>query len=295
MPAAPESAALVALLRLGRSPWRSYADSVEEAGSALAALERALDGDRGGQATLLPQDSRPVIAQAARDIGEWEAAGMRLVTVLDEDYPDNLRGVHDRPPIIFTAGTLTPGDVRSLAVIGSRRATEQGTAAAKAIVAHLVDAGFTVVSGLAAGIDTAAHEAALDAGGRTIAVIGTGLQKTYPHENAPLQRQIAAHGVVVSQFWPEAPPTRQSFPQRNATMSGLALGTVIVEASVRSGARIQARCALAHGRPVFLLRSLIDEEWARQLAQRPGTYVVDEPAEITAAIDRLTDPGALVG
>jgi DNA processing protein len=295
MPPAPESAALVALLRLGRQPWQSYAETVEEAGSARAVLDRERAGGEGSQATLLPEDPQPMVARAARDIAAWDAAGIRLITVLDDDYPCNLRGVHDRPPIIFTAGTVSDGDARSLAVIGSRRATDAGITAARALAEHLVDRGFTVVSGLAAGIDTAAHEAALHAGGRTIAVIGTGLKTTYPPENAPLQRQVAAHGAVVSQFWPEAPPTRQSFPQRNATMSGLALGTVIVEASVRSGARIQARRALAHGRPVFLLRTLIDEEWARQLARRPGTYVVDHPAEITATIERLTDPGVLVG
>lgn len=295
MPSSPETAALVALLRLGRHPWQSYAETVEEAGSALAVLARELEGGQGSQTTLLPEDPQPLVAQAAADIAAWEATGMDLITVLDDEYPHNLRAVHDRPPMIFTAGALTAADSRALAVIGSRRATDAGTAAARALAEHLVRSDFTVVSGLAAGIDTAAHEAALRAGGRTVAVIGTGLARTYPPENAPLQRRIAGDGAVVSQFWPEASPNRQSFPQRNATMSGLALGTVIVEASVRSGARIQARRALAHGRPVFLLRSLLTEQWARRLAERPGTHVFDQPAEITAAIDRLTGPGALVG
>ncbi len=295
MAPAPESAALVALLRLGRHPWQSYADTIEEAGSAVAVLESELAGHTGPQTSLLPEDPHPLLTQAADDIARWQTAGMRLISVLDDDYPHNLRGVHDRPPLIFTEGALTAGDTRAVAVIGSRRATDAGTRAAGALAEHLVRSDFTVVSGLATGIDTAAHEAALQAGGRTVAVIGTGLARTYPPENADLQRRIAARGAVVSQFWPDAPPSRQSFPQRNATMSGLALGTVIVEASQRSGARIQARRALAHGRPVFLLRSLLSEEWGRQLAQRPGAYVFDEPAEITAAIDRLTDPGALVG
>jgi DNA processing protein len=295
MPPAPESAALVALLRLGSRPWHSYADAIEEAGSTVAVLESELSGSTGSQTSLLLEDPRPLLAQAADDIARWQASGMHLITVLDDDYPHNLRGVHDRPPLIFTAGALAAADTRSVAVIGSRRATDAGTRAARALAEHLVQSGFTVVSGLASGIDTAAHEAALKAGGRTVAVIGTGLARTYPPENAHLQRRIAACGAVVSQFWPDASPSRHSFPQRNATMSGLALGTVIVEASVRSGARIQARLALAHGRPVFLLRPLLAEEWGQQLAQRPGAYVFDEPAEITAAIDRLTDPGTLVG
>ena len=148
--------------------------------------------------------------------------------------------------------------------------------------------GYTVVSGLAAGVDAAAHREALAAGGRTVAVIGTGLQHSYPPENAELQQQLAASSAVVSQFWPETEPSRAGFPMRNAVMSGLALGTAIVEASVTSGARIQARRALAHGRPVFLARALISQPWARELAARPGVHVYDEPDEITAALERAT-------
>jgi DNA processing protein len=153
-----------------------------------------------------------------------------------------------------------------------------------------------VTSGLAAGIDTAAHTAALDANMRTVAVIGTGLDHAYPTQNAALQRTIAARGAVVSQFWPDAPPERRNFPMRNAVMSGLSLATVVVEALHRSGARIQARIALAHGRPVFLSRRLTDEQpWAREFAQRPGTHVFDDPGEITDTVERLTTPGTLVG
>jgi DNA processing protein len=158
----------------------------------------------------------------------------------------------------------------------------------------LTSAGYVVVSGLAAGIDTAAHEAALATGGRTVAVIGTGLRHSYPPQNAQLQRRIAAEGAVVSQFWPEQPPTRLSFPRRNAVMSGCALGTVVVEASPRSGARLQTRLALAHGRPVFLWRALLDQPWALELAQRPGVYVIDEPGQIVETVERLDTTDALV-
>jgi DNA processing protein len=151
-----------------------------------------------------------------------------------------------------------------------------------------------VVSGLAAGIDTAAHRAALEVGARTVAVIGTGLRHAYPPENAALQRRIAAGAAVVSQFWPETPPARASFPMRNAVMSGFALATVVVEASHRSGARLQTRLALAHGRPVFLLAPLLAQTWARELAQRPGVHVVTEAAQITTTIDRLNATDALV-
>lgn len=327
-----ESAALVALLRIGSRPWPQYAELVEASGSAMAVLERETDvaGARPGQSRLFgateladgsetaparepspapepapapapPRALEPaqasgveaMLATAASDIEGWRAEGIRLLSVLDAEYPENLRAVHDRPPVIFVAGEIQAGDTRSVAVIGSRAATSQGTAAASAVASHLVDTGFTVVSGLAAGIDTAAHTAAFAAGGRTVAVIGTGLRRVFPPQNCDLQRRIAAECAVISQFWPDTPPSRTTFPMRNAVMSGLALGSVVVEASATSGARVQARLALAHGRPVFLLRGLLRKEWARDFAKRPGTYVISEPAEITRIIERVSSSGAL--
>jgi DNA processing protein len=295
MATAPESAALVALLRVGRRPWPEYSELLEQLGSAGKALEQELT-DTNGQTSLLPRDPDPLIAQASSDIAGWQAAGIELLTVLDRDYPDNLKAVHDRPPLLFVDGALTAQDSRAIAVIGTRAPSPSGLRTARRAAQQLVAGGFTVVSGLAAGIDTAAHTAALQARhGRTVAVVGTGVKRSYPPQNAALQRTIAERGAVVSQFWPDAPPTRQSFPLRNATMSGLALATVVIEASARSGARIQARRALAHGRPVFLQRQVLAEPWANALAQRPGTHVIDDPEEIASVVDRLTDPGTLIG
>jgi DNA processing protein len=234
-----------------------------------------------------------MLDDAAADIARWEADGMRTLTLLDPDYPGNLRAVHDRPPLVFVRGALSAGDTQSVAVIGSRRASRRGLQAAARIAEHLVGSGYAVVSGLAAGIDTAAHRAALACGGRTVAVIGTGLARCYPPQNTPLQQRIARDGAVVSRFWPEDPPTRRSFPLRNAVMSGLSLATVVVEAGMTSGARLQARLALAHGRPVFLLESLLEQRWARELAERPATHVISSPEEIVSGIERLTS-GALV-
>jgi DNA processing protein len=293
MTMARERAALVALLRLGRRPWDQYADLVETAGSAASVLEQELAGSEG-QTSLLPEDPEQGIARALAEIDRWSADRIKLVTVLDPDYPDNLRAVHDRPPLIFVAGRLEPADARSVAVVGARRASLEGLARAREIAEHLVRSGYAVASGLAAGIDTAAHCAALGAGGRTLAVIGTGLAHSYPPENAALQRRIAGECAVISQFWPDSPPSRRSFPRRNAVMSGLTLGTVLVEASQTSGARIQARLALSHGRPVFLFDSLLSQTWARELAVRPGAYVVESAAQITSAIARLNSSGALV-
>lgn len=291
---------MVALLRTGRRPWVEYAELAEELGSATAALEHELAATRepGGQISLIPdhtEDIDDVLAQATADLERWDAHGMRLVTVLDPGYPPNLREVHDRPPILFIAGCITSSDARAVAVVGTRKPTEAGIEQATQIAAHLTRTGYTVVSGLAAGIDTAAHTSALNHNGRTLAVIGTGLNRTYPPQNHALQRKIADRYAVISQFWPDAPPTQRSFPMRNAVMSGIALAAVIVEASETSGARTLARLALAQGRPIFLAATLVERQpWAQQLAQRPGTHMTNDPAEITDALERLISPGSLV-
>lgn len=283
MTRADERAALVALLRAATLPWHVYAGLVEDQGSAVAVLEQ----ERG----LLAGDE---LGEARAAIASWERDRIRISTVLDDDYPENLRAVHDRPPVLFIDGRVKTGDARSVAVIGSRRASADGVARARVTTRELVDAGYVVVSGLAAGIDTAAHIAALERGGRTIAVIGTGLGRCYPAENRELQRRLACEGAVVSQFWPGSPPSRHSFPMRNAVMSGLALGTVVIEASETSGARTQVRSALAHGRPVFMHGSLLAQSWARNAACRGGVYVFDRAGEIVEVIDRLGSPEPLV-
>lgn len=291
---------MVALLRTGRRPWVEYAELVEQLGSATAALERELQhaAEPGGQTTLIPDATATpdeLVARAMADLAHWDAQGMRLVTVLDPDYPPNLKAVHDRPPILFIAGRLIRSDAKAVAVVGARKATAPGLDQATQIAQHLTQTGYTVVSGLAAGIDTAAHIAALNNGGRTLAVIGTGLTRAYPPENQALQKRIADRCAVISQFWPDAPPTKRSFPMRNATMSGIALATVVVEASETSGARTQTRLALAHGRPVFLTETLVENQpWAQQAAQRPGTHIIRKPTEITTALERLTATGTLV-
>lgn len=277
-----EIAAFVALLRATERPWHHYSGVVEERGEALSVLEEE-HGLLAGE----------MVEREIAGVRRWETDGMLPLTVLDAGYPPNLHAVHDRPPLVFIAGSILPTDTRSVAVIGARDATPDGLSAAATVSEHLVARGYTVVSGLARGIDRAAHRRALELGGRTLAVIGNGLEHCYPPEHEHLQRQIAATGAVLSQFWPDAPPTRQSFPLRNAVMSGMALATVIVEAAHTSGARIQARRALAHGRPVFLRHTLLDQPWARELAARPGAHVVSTPAEITDTLERLTSTETL--
>jgi len=291
-----EHAALLILGRMGRLATGRYAELVENAGSAYAVLERErlMAAAQTSFFTDPEQELRKELNHAERELANWRAQGMRFVGVLEPAYPANLRAAHDRPPFVFIAGQMKPRDDRAVAVIGSREASRQGLRAAAAVAQHLAKHRYTVVSGLAAGIDTAAHTAALKAGGRTIAVIGTGLARCYPRANVILQRRIAAECAVVSQFQPDTPPSQETFPLRNAVMSGLSLATVIVEAGPTSGTRIQARQSLAQGRPVFLPEPMLGERWARELAELSPVYVVASLDEITSALERLSSAQPLV-
>ncbi|TXS36977.1 DNA-processing protein DprA [Streptomyces sp. OR43] len=279
-----ERAALVALLRRGGRSWSEITDQVEVVGSARTVLEDVLDTT--GQGSLFDTQPPADLEAGVAEIAAWEREGMRLVTILDEDYPLYLRLVHQRPPFLFLRGASVEDDLR-VAVVGTRTPTPEGVAHARAIAGGLAERGVTVVSGLAAGIDTAAHGTALAVGGRTVGVIGTGLRRSYPAQNARLQQEIAERGLLLSQFWPDSPPSKASFPMRNAVMSGYSLATVVVEAAYRSGARMQARLALEHGRRVFLMRSLMTHEWAREYASRPNTTIIDGPDDVFTELDSL--------
>jgi DNA processing protein len=182
-----------------------------------------------------------------------EQLKIRALTLLDDEYPPRLTQVADPPPVLFVRGRLVPADILAIALVGTRRATSYGRSAADRLSRELSAAGVTVVSGLAKGIDTAAHQAALQAGGRTIAVLGNGLDQVYPPDNTGLARQIVERdaGAVVSEFAPGVPPDAVNFPRRNRIISGLSAATVIVEAGERSGALITADFALEQGREVF--------------------------------------------
>lgn len=280
-----ETAAILALMARRDLPWNRIAGAVEEEDSALRLLEQL---DEKATERLFEVDREQVTLDQLEDwVHAWEREAIDLVTVLDSAYPVNLRMVHDRPPVLFVRGALSARDERSVAIVGTRKASVHGVEQAQAIARSLVNAEYVVISGLAAGIDTAAHTATLDAGGRTIAVIGTGQRHAFPKANAKLQERLGHESAVLSQFWPGQEPRRWTFPQRNAVMSGLARATVVVEASHTSGARMQARLALEHGRPVFLLRSLLEHKWAQSYQDRPGVYVVDEGTEIVEHLERL--------
>ncbi len=285
-----EQAAVLALVAQARGEWYLAAQLVEVNGSALRVARRDWTGLEPPE--LLEAVSGEEIDNLALDrfveqILELRSDGVSLVTVLDDEYPTNLRLVYNRPPFLFTRGELRPEDDRALAVVGTRSASADGREQAARLARDLVYHGVTVLSGLALGVDTAAHDATLAAGGRAVAVMGTGIQHVYPAQNRELAARIVdAGGALVSQFWPDAPPTRYSFPMRNVVMSGMAVGTVVVEASSTSGAKMQARLALDHGKRLFLVESLVmHERWARDYAERPGATVVKSVDDVLVALE----------
>lgn len=285
-PSCEEQAELVALLR--ERPhgltWIQLAGTVLQHGSAAEARAHLITE------SLFGEDDHTMLVKAARDeVLAWHAAGLEFLSIVDERYPARVRDIQEAPPFLFARGNLVADD-KAVSVVGSRKASERGLQMARAIADTLVSMDLTVVAGLAAGIDTAAHEAALALGGRTVAVIGTGINKHYPASNLRLQQRIAEAGLVLSQFWPDAPPQQHNFPMRNAVMSGYGIATVVVEAGEHSGARIQARMAVHHGRPVILSDLVVNStEWGKELVDRPDVYVASSIVEVRAVVEKLVE------
>jgi DNA processing protein len=175
----------------------------------------------------------------------------RVVSILDEEYPANLKRIYDPPPFVFVRGSLDDRDAVSIAIVGTRSPTPYGIEMAGRFAAEFVAAGIPVVSGLARGIDTVAHRRALESDGRTLAVIGSGVDVIYPPENFRLAERIVAHGAVLSEFAMGAKPDAGNFPRRNRIISGIALATLVVETAVDGGAMITAGTALDQDRDVF--------------------------------------------
>lgn len=289
-----ERAALIALLRDQPAglTWTRIAIEAGQRGDALSLWHELHRAGPFHEADLFHEDHEDdappaPVAAAADAIVAWQADGSGLLTVFDDEYPAQLREIHEIPPVIFYRGTPRSGET-AVSIVGSRSASSRGLDIARHLSAGLVTRGITVVSGLARGIDTAAHTAALEASGRTVAVLGCGTKHYYPPENRELQDRIATEGLVISQFFPETAPRRQQFPMRNAVMSGYSRVTVVVEAGEKSGARIQARQAVEHGRPVILSDLVVDSnEWARQLVRRPGVYVARGTTEVMKLIEDI--------
>jgi DNA processing protein len=189
--------------------------------------------------------------EVERELRAVRAAGCQIIPQSDPNYPPLLKAIEDPPPVLYVKGEIGEPVAPAIAVVGSRRPSIYGKVVAEQLVRGLSEAGVTVVSGLARGIDSVAHAKTLDHGGRTIAVLGCGLEHMYPPENRPLAQRISRQGAVVSEFPMMTKPDRLNFPLRNRTISGLSLGTVVIEAGERSGALITVQWALEQGREVF--------------------------------------------
>jgi len=200
-------------------------------------------------------DWKPRVEKELRTV---EKIGARLITWEEEEYPANLKNIYDPPPLLYILGSLRPPDQVAVAVVGSRYPTTYGRAAAERISMGLGGRGITVVSGLARGVDSCAHRGALSAGGRTIGVLGCGIDITYPPENQELFVRVADQGAILSEFPLGTPPDSDHFPIRNRIISGLSLGVAVVEATLRSGSLITARFALEQGRDVYAVPGNVD-------------------------------------
>ncbi len=225
---------------------------LDRVGSAAALVEDGA-GRVAWRACLQPDERkalRNLEPTTADRLAELRERGIRVVSYRGPGYPRRLTHLHQPPPALFLQGPVELGD-RSVAVVGTRSATSYGRRAARDLAGDLARAGWVVVSGLARGIDTAAHRAALDAGGKTAAVLGSGLDHRYPASNRGLYDRLTESGVLVTEFPPEQPPQKWTFPKRNRIIAALSAGVVVVQAPARSGALITADQALELGREVF--------------------------------------------
>ena len=252
--------------------------------------------DRLADALELPALERPArfaraMAQADQAVRRAAQARLQLVPWFHADYPSLLHAIADPPIALWCAGTTTALAGPAVAVVGSRRATPGGGIVARRLAAGLAEAGLLVVSGLARGIDAAAHGAALDAAGRSIAVLGSGADLVYPPEHADLARRIAADGALVTEFPPGTPPLARHFPLRNRIISGLCRAVVVVQASQRSGSLITARAALEQGREVLAVPgSAVSGEYSGCHALiKDGAALVETVEDVLAALQWVPD------
>jgi DNA processing protein len=213
-------------------------------------------------------------------------AGVRLVPYIDPEYPARLRAIADPPPLLYVKGEILAADERAIAIVGSRSASEYGLRVARSISRGLTSLGFTVVSGMARGIDGASHQTALDGGGRTIAVLGCGVDRVYPPEHVGLYQRISRQGALISEFPLGTRPVAFNFPARNRLISGLSLGVVVVEATEKSGSLITAALALEQNREVFAVPGEVGSSRSRGAHRliRQGAKLVESADDIIEEI-----------
>lgn len=276
--------ALRAVEGIGPVLFRRLLERFETPGDVFSATPAALCSVRG----VTPHIAEAIVAPACRHFAEAECrriedAGVRLLTFLDAEYPRRLFEIGDPPPLLYLRGTI-PVWEPTVAVVGSRRATREGLKAAERLSLELAAAGVLVVSGLARGIDTAAHRGALTAGGSTVAVLGCGLDVDYPPENRQLAQQIAENGCILSEFPMGTQPLAEHFPRRNRIISGLSRGVLVVEAVEKSGSLITARYALDQGREVMAVPGPISSG-----ACRGSNRLIKEGAQLVDCVEDILD------
>ena len=226
---------------------------------------------------------------ADKELTHADKLGVWVIHARDERYPAALKAIYDPPPVLYVKGTLTRADSLAMAIVGSRRCTHYGTEQANRFSHLLASAGFTIVSGLARGIDSAAHRGALAAGGRTIAVQGCGLATVFPPENQKLFEQIVENGAVISELPLTYEPLAENFPGRNRIIAGLSMGVLVAEATYRSGALISAQAALENNREVMAVPGRIDSPASAGCHKllKQGARLVDSIEEIMDALGHV--------
>ncbi len=286
---------LVALNLTESVTYDAYHGLLERYGSVRKAL-RAPAGDLAtipgiGRKTATKLRSLCNGDEAVEEIEQARDIGLDIITCEDERYPHNLRFIDDRPIVLYVKGEIIEADAQAMSVVGSRRCTIYGKEQARRFSGELAAMGFTIVSGLAYGIDKAAHEAALDAGGRTIAALGSGFCRLYPERHEGLAERIAKRGAVVSEFPLDTGPNAWNFPRRNRIISGLSLGTVIVEAARRSGALITAGIAAQQGKEVFALpgRATDRHSWGTLKLIQDGAKLVCNPGDVLTEFPQVAE------
>jgi DNA processing protein len=267
------------------------AGGAEAACNADVSLLRDIEGIGPNKSREIYQALKRASVEVEKELDRAKAAGISLICPEDPTYPDILKLIPDPPVVLYVRGTLEPRDLIAMAIVGSRRCSHYGREQAERFASLLAQAGFTVVSGGARGVDSAAHRGAMTStSGRTLAVLGCGVDIAYPPENAALFEQISARGAVISEFPISSPPLRENFPRRNRIISGLSRGVLVVEADVASGALITARQACdSHNRPVFAIPGRIDNA----MSAGPHALIRDGAVLVTALEDILDNLGPL--
>jgi len=221
---------------------------------------------------------------AEQEIDKAQKAGITLLCLGDEDYPEILKNIHDPPAVIYIKGQLLPQDKKAIAIVGTRVPTPYGLRVAGRLASELSQLGITIISGLALGIDAQAHEGALEANGRTLAVLGSAVDEIFPRQNQKLAERIIENGALVSEFVLGTKPDHWTFPQRNRIISGLSLGTIVIEGGYKSGAMITAKLALEQGREVFAVPGNVE------LEQSKGPHwLIKQGAKLTESIDDVLE------